>query len=700
MYIKSSLGVYLLLLLLSPIPGLPQTPAPGAAGPDPNSVVVYPAAYFGRFQPQTALDMVRQVPGFQLENNATLRGYSEALGNLLINDRRPAAKQDQPLDILSRIPASQVLRIELIRGPVREIDMQGQTTLVNVILREDKRATVQWDAYLRQTFYHGGITPKLSVAVSDEWRGIDYNAGLGWRRSRVGADGVEDIFDDGGRLVESRIQDRENRNSFLYGNFNATTRIGGTFLQLNTNFSLAEHLWSRTFQRLSQDPPGTSRDQFIHRDADEPVYEAGLEMERSLQPDLTGKAIFLLFRGYVDGVETQRNVDASGDQTLLRVADTYNVATEGIGRLELDWSGLPDHAVQLNLEHARNVLDGRYSQSDDTGGGPFAVVVPGANSRVEETRWDFLLKDTWSLGVMELDYGLGAEASTLRQTGDVVQERDFFFLNPQLMLSHVPEQGRLSRLRLAREVAQLDLEDFISAAVLEDDDLALGNPDIRPDTTWVAEVSHERRFGRDSVIKLTGFHHWITDVLDLLPLSEDFEAPGNIGDGRRWGVELENTLPLDRLGLGGARLKTRLRWQDSTVTDPVTGRVRGLSTVTGYFDFYRFENGYAYNLDFRQDFQGARAAWGFILQNRAEQYRYKVNELEVNDEALELNAFVETTRWLGVKLRLDLENVTDYTETRERTVYAGERALSPLDALEIRRETGGPRIFLTASGSY
>lgn len=169
-----------------------------------NNVASYPSAWFARFRPQTALDMVRQLPGFRLENNTTTRGYGNALGNLLINDRRPAAKQDQPLDILARIPAELVERIELIRGPVRDIDMQGQSSLVNIILHEDVPVSIQWDGYLRQTFNHGKLTPKISVSLSHNWRGIDYNTGLGFRRSRVGSDGTEEIYNGSSQLTEVR----------------------------------------------------------------------------------------------------------------------------------------------------------------------------------------------------------------------------------------------------------------------------------------------------------------------------------------------------------------------------------------------------------------------------------------------------------------------------------------------------------------
>ena len=351
-----------------------------------------------------------------------------------------------------------------------------------------------------------------------------------------------------------------------------------------------------------------------------------------------------------------------------------------------------------------NSLDNSLVQTDDTGAGPVIVNVPGSNSRVEEIRADFLLKDTWLVGPLELEYGLGAERSTLTQTGDAELERSFFFLKPQGGLSYSPEQGEQTRLRLAREVSQLDFNDFVSATIFEDDDLALGNPDLRPETTWNLELSHERRLGADSVIKVTGFHHWISDVEDLLPLTPTFEAPGNIGDGRRWGVELEGTLPLERLGLTGAKLDINARWQDSSVVDPVTGENRELSVEAApgklFPLIYRIENTYAVTLDFRQDFEAARVAWGWDIRMRGDRTFFKVNELDISDEGTEFNAFIETTRWFAFKVRFGAENIFNIDETRDRTVFFGERDLSLVDFRELRARSRGFRLTLAASGSF
>jgi len=294
------------------------------------------------------------------------------------------------------------------------------------------------------------------------------------------------------------------------------------------------------------------------------------------------------------------------------------------------------------------------------------------------------------------------EQSTISQSGDVNQERTFFFLKPRGVLTWSPDPARLTRLRIEREVSQLDFRDFVSSTVFQDDDLALGNPDLRPETTWIAEVSYERRFGEIGVVNLTAFHHWISDVQDLLPLTPMFEAPGNIGDGRRWGIVLETTAPLDSLGITGARFEFKARWQDSTVEDPVTFEQRVLSGETESRRPLPFhgENRYAFTLNFRQDFDAARVAWGWDLRTRAERPLFKVNELDIYDEGVELNIFMETTRWFAMKIRLQAENLLDLSQLRDRSVFVGERDLSPVEFRELHDSVDGRRVVLSLAGSF
>ena len=266
-------------------------------------------------------------------------------------------------------------------------------------------------------------------------------------------------------------------------------------------------------------------------------------------------------------------------------------------------------------------------------------------------------------------------------------------------------QGQRLRFTLEREVAQLNFNDFISATVFEDDDIVLGNPDLHPDATWVTSLGYEKRYGKIGVFKVTAYHHWIDDVLDLLPLTATNAVPGNIGNGRRWGVDFENSIPLEWLGLTGSKLSLTARWQDSNVVDPVTGDNRVLSGQGGNTAYRSLMTGnrnmhYFLRLDFRQDLESSKVAWGWTAAERDTRLLFKVDELDTYDEDVAVDAFVETTRWWGVKLRVLGENLLDFKEWRDRTVFEGERDLSPIDFRETRNRYNGRKITLSVSGSF
>src|SRR5690349_8753607 len=78
--------------------------------------ITYEADFFAPFAPRTARDMVERVPGFVLEEGETRRGFAGAQSNVLIDGEPPASKSQEIEDVLARIPARDVVRIELIRG--------------------------------------------------------------------------------------------------------------------------------------------------------------------------------------------------------------------------------------------------------------------------------------------------------------------------------------------------------------------------------------------------------------------------------------------------------------------------------------------------------------------------------------------------------------------------------------------------------
>ncbi len=676
-----------------------------------NQVVSYSSDFFSAYQPNTALDIVQSLPGFQINDGSNLRGFSGAAGNVLINGRRPSSKQDTLSAILTRIPASYVESIDLYKGQVGDIDLQGQTVVANIILLNDVDAAIRWQASLRKNFNNSQLGPGVEVSLSDRWNDVDYNAGISFRINPRNYRGPENVFDGIGVKTSTSSEQffRDTKNGEI--NLISSTDIQQFLVRFNTRLG---YLNTDSYVNSNRDfylPVLSSQYERVGRNSTSRDIELGMDLERALSDSLFGKIILLYFARNNDTNSDQVVRDVEDDAvTLFKKSLGETDTRESIGRLEFDWTGIASHVIQANFEVAYNSVTGSLKQTENTGLGRMDVVVPGANTSVQETRWDILLQDTWNNESIVFNYGFGIEQSKISSQGDDDRIRNFTFLKPHAQLTYAIRKNLQLRLRFEREVAQLDFNDFISTSVFEDDDLALGNIELIPEKKWSSQISLERRFGNLGVITLTGFYHAIDDIQDLLPVSDEFEVAGNIGDGERWGVEMENTIPLGWLGLANSRLDIKARWQDSSVIDPVTGLKRIFSGKAGFGssssipfrdDTDEFE--YIFDVAYRQDFDLQMLSWGWDLAERGKRILFKVNELDVVDEGeLELNTFIETTRWLNIKFRLEAQNILNLAEERNRTLFINTRnvVLNNIDRLEIRSRTKGFRLFLALSGTY
>jgi hypothetical protein len=125
--------------------------------------------------------MINRLPGFPADSGSSARGLRGTAGNVLIDGKRPASKSDSLGDIVSRIPADQVERIEVIRGGAPGIDMQGQSVVANIIRKagntSQQTVTVGTNWFLQS----GDNLPSFNYQTSRTMgpRSFDFSAGLG-----------------------------------------------------------------------------------------------------------------------------------------------------------------------------------------------------------------------------------------------------------------------------------------------------------------------------------------------------------------------------------------------------------------------------------------------------------------------------------------------------------------------------------------
>jgi Outer membrane protein beta-barrel family len=653
----------------TPVPTGPTNEAP-LADASQRGVLVFTPDFFAAQRPNTALDMVNRVPGFSIDNGSGARGFEGAVGNVLINNNRPASKNDSGSNVLGRTMANQVERIELIRGGAPGIDMQGYSVVVNVILKttDSRQSILTWNAMLFEGGHdiYGGsyqFTQKKGdrswgVTLSDGMGSSDSNGvGRSVRRNAAG-----DVIRD-----ERYENDGWGGGQSIRGNY--TGPVFGGKLEGTARYGLNDY---QNWTQLSS--PTSLRRSDYAEDGDS--GELGLTWTRTLNPRWTLETRLIHEFSTFDSVSGSNetlNGTAAPEQQFKSNGDS----SESILRALVRHERSPALTIEAGAEIAYNMLD--VNQAFTVGG--VDVPLPSASVKVEETRGEAFSKATWRINPkLTLEGGVRLEASTISQSGDADQEKSFFFAKPRLLATWTPMADNQLRFRFERELGQLDFGDFAASAELDDGTVFGGNVDLEPEQRWISELSYERRFWGEGVVSVGYRHDRIIDVIDRLPLPGGLSATGNIGDGTLDQLSLNVVVPLDKVGISGARFTFRNDWNKTSVTDPTTGEDRRISGVRPS----------QANVGFQQDITSWKTQWGINWLPRLGQATYDPDQTFAWRGADYLEAFVEYKPSPTLSLRAQLNLWDDFT--MRRTVYATR---DPRTVAFVEDRSIDPRTFVS-----
>jgi len=546
-------------------PALAQTPAAGATD---QGVLVFTPDFFAAQRPNTALDMVERIPGFSVQDGDGSRGFEGAVGNVLVNGARPASKNDRGSAVLGRTLARQVERIELVRGGAPGIDMQGYAVVVNVILKDEasRQHVVEVTPYL----FEGDGTNMVSARYQFTARDGDRSWGL------TLSDGADADDSNGGgisvrRDAAGRVLRRETFREDEYGG-GASVRGNYAGPLLGGRIDLTARLGVNDYHEESE-LTGDDVRRLSRFDWDGESGEIGAVYTRPLRAGLTSETRFIHEFGTSGSVavSSSRTAGVAAPEQRFTAEDESG---ETILRSLLQIERGPTLSVETGAEVAYNMLE--VDQAFSVGG--VAVPLPSDQIKVEETRGEVFARATWRPRTdLTLEGGLRLEASTIRQSGDADAEKTLYYAKPRVLATWTPMARTQLRLRLEREVGQLDFDDFAASAELEDDTVFGGNVDLEPEQRWVAELALERRFLEEGIIAVTLRRDEIRDVIDGLPLDGGLSAVGNIGDGVLDQLTVNLVVPMDRVGFSGGQVGFRNTWNHSEVTDPTTGELRPIS---------------------------------------------------------------------------------------------------------------------------
>lgn len=668
--------------------------APVAAAEQPAGVISYPVSFFAGQQVANANEMLARVPGFSLDTGDDVRGFEGAAGNVLIDGQRPASKSDTLDQILVRIPASQVERIDIIRGGAPGIDMQGKSVIANVIKTKSGGFRGLYQAVENHLWDGRNMTGmRLELSGGDGVRTWEGTARYGYGNDDGGEFGpLQRIAANGAVVRRADVKSEADGLQQILTAGYSQPLLGG---RISLNGRAFWDSWKSEQTERFTEPAGLGVSNDVNP-YDEFKTEVGARYSRDLAPKTKLELVGLrtdtdyhtfdlfTFRGDTDEFRNQRNL------------------SETIGRAVVKHQWSDKLSFEVGGEAAVNDLD---SETAVFSNGQ-AVPIPAAAVQVKETRGEIFAKAAWRVSsAWSLDASVRYEASKITSDGDVLLSKSLAFLKPRVAASWSPLKDTQVRLRVERVVGQLDFDDFVAGSDFTGGTgVSAGNPDLDPEQAWVAEAALEQRFWKTAAVTLTFRHSELSDVVDRgpvrlqttdpatgLPATVVFDQPTNIGDGTKDELTATLNLPFDHFGWKGALLRGEINRRWAKVTDPTTLTNRTITRLRPL----------EWEVHFSQDLPNLGTSLGFDVYGGWQRKTFKVQNItEVKLEDAYLTTWIEKRLDPDTIVRFEIGNWTKRGIRIATQFYDGPRDTGKLAYIDDRQLKPGHNVYIRVRHTF
>jgi outer membrane receptor for ferrienterochelin and colicins len=684
-----------------------------------DSTVTYPAEYFAQFQPYSVNDMLARIPGINLAQGGGRtqggpgagggRGLGAGGDQVLINGRRIAGKSNEGNSQLSRIAATEVQYIEIIRGTSGDLDVRGGTQVINVVLNESQsNVSFAYEVNLDQA-YDGELIPGGKISATGQSGAFNYFLSAEREPRYDFRDGFEEAFDINGALAET--VDRETTTDGWP--ISLVANLGYEFSPRDTaNLNLSwtgNDLDDDTDRVITRYETGAVSSRIFERDlqpTEDNFYEIGGDYMHVFEDGSRWKTLFIVNDKDNLSVRSRYKVDGSnGDQTRDLFLSNFVNNKERIVRSSYIFDMFETQSVEAGVERAQTILDTSLQLgllTGGNGGDRFGGLTPFTDSigTVEEMRYEYFAIHNWAMNDrMTLETTLLFEDSSISQTGTLANSRDFNFFRPKVDYRFDITPAIQFRGIIEKDVAQLSFRDFTAGVDGSDDeqDAFEGNADLRQTQSWRYEANFEFRLPNDAgVINTNFFYHDLEDLIDNVDVSTAnsiLSARGNIGDGERYGFNLNSSLRLNFINQPNMLVSAGLNMEESTVTDPFLQRDRERSIRGGAS---------RYNLSFRHDLPqfnntnyGIRASREFYNDFTV----WDIDKIEQYPKDWFWFTWLETQAWGGLVYRFEVRDSGE--RCRIRTRYTnGTIANGIIDEVEDSCSVNGPVYAIKIRGTF
>lgn len=718
-------------------------------------VLVYDTDYFQRFEPLTAGDALKRVPSVTFlsdvieSDGARLRGLEPGYTQILINGEKvPGSNADRSF-FLDRIPAELIKQVEIIRSSSARRTGDAVAGSLNIVLRDGYQLDGGYVRVGGLRFDDGEVKPSVGAVFGSalgpgriliggnvqgrynpkikssfrygdspennpNYATDDFDNREDQTDTRDGTDyAFNATYDIDGETTDFEISGYYTRNkrtederSFEYNDPTAitgpvrTVPVAGNLLTDNANLNRIEQESYSLSAKLAQEwslgetklKIGFSR---FADDQDETEFE--VDFDRAV-PRFTGDL--------TDTAITDKELSV-GLEHESRLGDDIKLAVGGFLQDKDRDTDIQTVRDRYNLAAAARVYD-QFSNNPDQFVRTFGALAPtpGSINTIEEARRDVFVEVNGKSGIATFAIGVRYETTDFTindltvAPALAVQENDYDFLLPSASV----KIDLTASDRITASVARTNRRprlDFVSPALLEaelgDNDL-LGNPALRPETAWGADLGYEHRIGTTGVVGVNLFYRKVKDLIELANTGDEgSEGPGtfilqprNTGDGEVYGIEFDLSTDLGFLGLPDTGIFGNVSLLESDITDFIGDRR------------FNGQSKYVYNMGFIQDLPKIGAAFGATYRKQGAAFDRIVGEEIRTTYGADLEIFVEkrfgdnfTIRAVGSNLLNGRKN-----EAFNKFTTIADQTSRSFDEYELESEKAGPVFQIMARFAF
>ncbi len=484
----------------------------------------------------TAQDLLANVPTLQvdMDGSVSLRGSNSV--RILIDGKESAMAGSDVNKLLQSLPADAVAKVEIITNPSAKYDAEGQSGIINIVLKKNVRTGFNGVANASVGSYDNY---NAGVTLNYRDRKFNYFGGYNYRNGRnVGEGGVRTVqlFDglqqDNSEITESNSETFRKgiNNSFrlgtdYYANEKTTISVGAN-LSLRDN-KRGEDIFYNYYNRPDY---GSSSSRESRQKEEDLGYDISFDFKRTLRKEgeeLTANVTY----GYDKEDGTNDYIQRYDETSTISESRRKNATNES-GR---NWNFQLDYVLPLGENHKfeagyRTILrsSDEGQRSDKLVGGVFEPdygvnndfnMKSGVHALYANYQRMLSQRIGLQLGVRAEDAFLNTtirsyDPSLINKGTDVMPGKlDYFRVYPSLFLTYdVNAEGDKVQLSYSRRVQRprgWQVNPFVDLS--DETNFRQGNPELMPEDIHAVEMSFAKFYSGWNFLA-SAYYRRINDV--------------------------------------------------------------------------------------------------------------------------------------------------------------------------------------------